>query len=252
MTGIAVIPARGGSKRIPRKNLRDLLGRPMMHWPIQAALAIPEVAEVIVSTDDDEIAGLAEGLGASVSGRRPKRLSEDEVPTAPVITYEISKYSERAAQPEFVVVLYPTSVFITSHDLSQMLKRLQDEVHKVQMVMAVCEFPAPIERAWRITDGDLGVPVYPGNRNRQSQEFSKTYYDVGQAYVSSAGAWFAIEDGKPFPTAMHELPVSGAWDINTDDDLLVAEALLGHLLSSGRVERPDGRKPNTSSSERST
>jgi len=235
MNGIAIIPARGGSKRVPRKNLRELLGRPMMQWPIQTALALSEVTEVIVSTDDDEIASLALKLGATVDGRRPSVLSEDHTPTAPVISYEISRYSARVSPPDFVVVLYPTSVFVGDHDLRMMLNRLQDDVKRVQMVMTACEYPAPIERAWKFTTGDLATPMHPDSRNRQSQDYSKRYYDVGQAYVSTATAWLEINDGATVPTALHLLPTSRAWDINTDEDMDVAEALLRNQQERSRA-----------------
>lgn len=240
MNGIAIIPARGGSKRVPRKNLRDLLGRPMMQWPIQAALALPEVAEVIVSTDDDEIAELAKGLGASVYGRRPGHLSKDHVPTAPVIAHEIAKQSERAGQPEFVMVLYPTSIFITGVDLSAMVKRLRTSNGQVRMVMTASEFPAPVERAWLKDEGDMGIPLDPGSRNRQSSEFRKHYFDAGQAYVSSSEAWQDIDKGRRVATALYVLPRSRSWDINTNDDLLIAEVLMQLQTTSGPMGGLDG------------
>lgn len=230
MSGIVVIPARGGSKRVPRKNLKLIGGRPMLGWPIGEALALEEVSEVIVSTDDDDIASLAQKLGASVHGRRPRHLCEDDTPTAPVITYEVEGFTHRNQAPDFVVVLYPTSIFITSQEISQMLRYLPVEGDGVQMVMTAIEFPAPIERAWRVRDGMLGEPLDPDSRNRQSQEFEKSYYDAGQAYVSTIGAWSDIAAGRPVPTALYILPPSRAWDINTHDDFLVAEALLKRCI----------------------
>ena len=235
MSGIAIIPARGGSKRVPRKNLRQILGRPMLERPINAALATQEVAEVIVSTDDDEVAALAENLGARVEGRRPEDLSQDHTPTAPVISYEIMKYAQRGKLPDFVIVLYPTSIFITDVDLSEMLKRLQTGSGQVQMVMTASEFPAPVERAWLIDEGDLGIPIDPGSRNRQSSEFRKHYFDAGQAYVSTAEAWQDIDKGKALPTALYVLPPSRSWDINTNDDLLIAEVLMQYQTTSGEM-----------------
>ena len=226
MTGIAIIPARGGSKRIPRKNLLDIAGRPMLDRPITAARDTQGVAEVIVSTDDDEIAELAVALGATVPGRRPDRLAADDTPTAPVVAYEVEGFTRVNGRPDFVIVLYPTSVFVTSADLDVMVTRLARRDSPVQMVMTVTAYPAPIERAWTIVGDDIGLVAEPSSRNRQSQEFREHFYDVGQAYVSTAEAWHEVDQGLSVSTALHVLPLWKSWDINTPDDFRMAEILL--------------------------
>lgn len=226
MTGLAIIPARGGSKRIPRKNLLDIAGRPMLDRPITAARDTQGVTEVIVSTDDDEIAELATALGATVPGRRPGHLSADDTPTAPVIAHEVERFTKVNGRPGFVIVLYPTSIFVTSADLDAMVGRLARPDSPVQMVMTVTAYPAPIERAWTIAGDDIGVVADPSSRNRQSQEFREYFYDVGQAYVSAADAWHRVDQGLPVSTALHVLPPWKSWDINTPDDFTMAEILL--------------------------
>lgn len=231
--GIAIIPARGGSKRIPRKNLLHIAGRPMIERPITAARSAKGVSRVIVSTDDDEIAELALGLGAVVDGRRPDRLSADDTPTAPVVVHEVERFCEGNEPPSFVVVLYPSSIFVDSADLDYMIGRLHSTECPVQMVMTVTKYPAPIERAWLLGERDLGVVANPTTRNQQSQAFPEHYYDVGQAYVSSPGAWQSLSDGSTVPTALHVLPPWKSWDINTPDDFAMAEVLLQHSTSAG-------------------
>lgn len=237
MTGLAIIPARGGSKRIPRKNLLDIAGRPMLDRPITAARDAKGVADVIVSTDDDEIAELATELGATVPGRRPDHLAADDTPTAPVVAYEVERFTQVKGRPDFVVVLYPTSIFVTSADLDAMVGRLARPDSPVQMVMTVTAYPAPIERAWTIAGDDIGVVADPSSRNRQSQEFREHFYDVGQAYVSRADTWDAIQHGRDAATALHVLPAWRAWDINSRDDLRVAERLLDDLEGRGSTDR---------------
>jgi pseudaminic acid cytidylyltransferase len=229
MSGIVIIPARGGSKRIPRKNLLKIAGVPMLARPIQSGLATPGVDAVLVSTDDDEIAEVATGLGASVRGRRPSSLAADETPTAPVVAYEVDQFRLENAEPEFVIVMYPTSVFISEVDLGRMLKRLRRTENPVDMILTATPYPAPIERAWRVMDGDVGVAATASTRNRQSQEFKEHFYDVGQAYVSRADTWARIHDGAEVRTALDILPSWKAWDINTPDDLKIAETLLASI-----------------------
>ena len=228
MNGVAIIPARGGSKRISRKNLMEIGGVPMLSRPIKTALAVPGVDVVIVSTDDDEIAGLSARLGAQVPGRRPSRLSSDDTPTAPVVSYELGRHRIDNGEPDFVIVMYPTSIFITEHDLQQMITRLNTVENPVEMVMTATSYPAPIERAWKLSDAGLGVAVDPASRSRQSQEFSESFYDVGQAYISRSDSWDRVVNGQELPTALHVLPPWRAWDINTYDDFRIAEALLSY------------------------
>jgi pseudaminic acid cytidylyltransferase len=226
MKGIAIIPARGGSKRIPRKNLLEIAGRPILERPISAALQVPEISEVVVSTDDQEIADLARSLGANVPGLRPPHLSLDETPTAPVIAYEVEEVCRAKEAPEFVVVLYPTSLFISSADLRAMIDSLGSIETSAEMVMTVVKFPAPIERAWRLGNSGVGIAADPSSRNRQSQEFEDHFYDAGQAYVSTATAWKRIAEGVDVTTALYPLPTWKSWDINTPDDLVMAEMIM--------------------------
>lgn len=203
----------------------------MLDRPINAARATRGVSDVIVSTDDDEIAELAVALGASVPGRRPDHLAADETPTAPVVTYEVERFSQVNGPPDFVVVLYPTSVFVTSEDLNEMVDRLGHTDNPVQMVLTVTTFPAPIERAWTLGPSDIGTMIDPSSRNRQSQEFREHFFDVGQAYASRTSTWDAIQHGRDVTTALRVLPAWRAWDINSWDDLRVAELLLAEFES---------------------
>jgi pseudaminic acid cytidylyltransferase len=246
--GIAVIPARGGSKRIPRKNLLRIAGRPMIERPIEAARSTKGVSHVIVSTDDEEIAELALELGAVVEGRRPKHLAADDTPTAPVVVHEVDRYCLENHAPSFVVVLYPSSIFVTSSDLQHMVQRLDSPDVPVEMVMTVTKYPAPIERAWLLGEGDLGIIANPSTRSQQSQAFPDHYYDVGQAYVSSPGAWRALDEGRTVPTALHILPPWKSWDINTPDDFAMAEVLLRHSSVAGHG--PKARETTPTGTER--
>ncbi len=238
MRGVAIIPARGGSKRIPRKNLITVAGLPMLARPISSANKLPNITEVIVSTDSDEIAELSISLGARVPGLRPDHLALDETPTAPVVAYELERFTQEHFAPDFVVVLYPTSLFVSSDDLADMTSRLESSVNPVEMVMTVVKYPAPVERAWRIRDADVGQLLDPESRNQNSQRFEERYYDAGQAYVSNLDAWIKVDAGIEVSTALYELPVSRCWDINTAEDLEIAEMMLrSPVKDSGVTDR---------------
>ena len=209
----------------------------MIERPITAARSATGVSHVIVSTDDDDIAELALGLGAVVDGRRPDNLAADDTPTAPVVVHEVERFREGNEPPSFVVVLYPSSIFVDSADLDRMIRRLNSSECPVQMVMTATKYPAPIERAWLLGERDLGVVANPSTRNQQSQAFPEHYYDVGQAYVSSPRAWHSLSEGGTVPTALHVLPPWKSWDINTPDDFAMAEVLLRHSTSTGQLAR---------------
>ena len=236
MGGIVVIPARGGSKRIPRKNLLPLNGRTMIERVISTAKSVTDVSTVLVSTDDQEIARYAREVGAITNGLRPPQLADDESPTAPVIEYELSKLPVPIGRPDFVVVMYPTSIFVDASQINQMVRTFLSQAEQVDMVMTVAEFPAPIERSWRSSKAGIGEEIYPGNRNKQSQDFEKHFYDVGQAYVSNESAWSLIKQDLPVRTSLFlmEDPVV---DINNPRDLALADAIIQSIETRKENER---------------
>lgn len=197
----------------------------MIDRPISAAYETGLVSDVIVSTDDDDIAELAERCGASIYSKRPRDLSADQTTTAPVINHELNEFFERGGSSEFVVVLYPTSIFVSSYDLVKMCGRLTDPQWPVEMVMTATKYPAPIERRWTLRPNGIAEQVNPDSRNRNSDSFPEFFYDAGQAYVSTVNAWTKIQHNEVLATALHVLPASRAWDINVPDDIIVANAL---------------------------
>jgi len=144
---VAVIPARGGSKRIPRKNIKPFAGKPMIAYAIEAAKASGCFDHIIVSTDDDEVAEIARAWGAEVPFMRPAELADDHTPTRPVINHAISTASSFYGMPEFVCCLYPTAAFVTATDLQQALKQLQDQ--KVDFVLSAAPFAYPVQHGFR-------------------------------------------------------------------------------------------------------
>lgn len=213
---LAIIPARGGSKRIPRKNIKPFCGKPMIAWSIEAALQSGCFDRIIVSTDDDEIAEVARAHGADVPFMRPLELSDDYTGTIPVIAHAIGWMNRNAGPVDFACCLYATAPFVQAEDL----RRGFDLLHRsgADYAFSVTRYPFPIQRAIRITT-DRRVEMFnPGYFNARSQDLEEAFHDAGQFYWGRAAAWLAgkplfSHDAAPVPLPRHRVQ-----DIDTAED----------------------------------
>ena len=184
---LAVIPARGGSKRIPRKNIREFAGKPMIAHAIDAALRCGLFDHVLVSTDDDEIASIAIAHGAEVPFRRPAELADDHTPTVPVVAHAIQACRNMGWPVTHACCIYPGVPFISVEDIAA-AHALLDECEAAYS-FPVTEFPSAIQRALRrLPDGRM-QPFYPEYELTRSQDLEPAYHDVGQFYWGKADAW---------------------------------------------------------------
>lgn len=219
---IAIIPARGGSKRIPRKNIKPFAGKPMIAYAINAAHESKAFDRVVVSTDDEEIARIAREFGAETPFARPAELADDFTPTVPVIAHAINTCMQAGWQVEAACCIYPGVPLIQSKDICDALSVLQQG--NARYVFPVTSFPAAIQRALR-RDVDGGVhPFHPEYVNTRTQDLEPAYYDAGQFYWGQAQAWL---DGLNIHANGQSivLPEWRVVDIDTPDDWLRAEAL---------------------------
>lgn len=220
---LAVIPARGGSKRIPRKNVRHFCGKPMIAWSIEAALASGCFAEVIVSTDDDEIASVARRYGARVPFIRPPELSDDHTGTIPVIAHAIRWQQSFAEPPTEVCCIYATAPFIRIEDLqagADILARTGSDYS-----FSVTSYPFPIQRAVRINEDNQIEMFFPEQFNTRSQDLVEGWHDAGQFYWGRTAAWL---EGKVIfgpSSSPVRLPRYRVQDIDTEEDWARAEFL---------------------------
>lgn len=220
---VAIIPARGGSKRIPRKNVRPISGRPLIAWAIDSALQSGEFEKVIVSTDDDEIADIALACGADVPFRRPIELADDFTPTIPVIAHAIETLRAQDLVVDEVCCIYPGAIFVTPTDLTR-ARQLLHAVPDADYVMAVVEYAHPIQRALAIAPSGLTIPVAAEHKLTRTQDLPPRYFDAGQFYWGHARAWIeAIPVHER--AAAYVLKRSQAVDIDTNDDWFLAERL---------------------------
>jgi len=224
---VAVIPARGGSKRILRKNLRDFLGVPLVVRTIRTVLDSNLFERVVVSTDDDEIAELAKAAGAEVPFLRPAELATDEAPTAPVIVHAIEQVeSIFEMQIEFVCVVYPAAVLLSPDDLVQAAELLTST--EIDAVISTIEFPSAIERALRVNEAGFIEMEWPQHRLTRSQDLPTHFYDAGQFYFTLSEYWSDQVSAKPdSEQRVRPYPMQRwqAVDIDTEDDWTFAEKL---------------------------
>lgn len=234
MTAIAIIPARGGSKRIPRKNVRKFCGKPMIAWSIQTARACGCFDRVIVSTDDEEIAEVAREFGAEVPFMRPGQLADDHTATRPVINHAIREVGRIATPPEWVCCLYPTAPFARAEDLNSAFLQLKKE--SLDFVISAATFAYPIQRSFRIHRDGAMERIFPENRTARSQDLEEVYHDAGQFYWGRSGAFLAELDTISATSRAYLLPRYRVHDIDTEEDWLRAELVFHALQCKAGVE----------------
>lgn len=220
---LAVIPARGGSKRIPRKNIRDFCGLPMIARSIQAAQESGCFDRILVSTDDAEIAVVARQYGAITPFIRPVELSDDHTGTIPVIAHAIDWMQRQGERVDEVCCIYATAPFVQAEDLRRGLALLQEK--KADYAFTVTSYPFPIQRAVRINERGEVEMFQPEHFATRSQDLEEAYHDAGQFYWGQAQAWLAQQPvfaGRSVPLV---LPRSRVQDIDTAEDWARAELL---------------------------
>lgn len=220
MNSIAIIPARGGSKRIPRKNIRFFLGKPIMAYSIETALNSDLFDEVMVSTDDDEIAHVAKQNGASVPFLRSAETANDFAGIAEVLLEVIAGYQAMGRRFDTVCCLFPTAPLILDSDLRAGLDKLN--AGGFDSVFPVTRFQYPIWRSLRMEE-DRVLMNWPENYPKRSQDLPPAFHDCGQFYWLHVDRF--IEARRVFTenSGAIELPSTRVQDIDTEDDWRIAE-----------------------------
>lgn len=223
---IALIPARGGSKRIPRKNIRPFAGRPMIGWPIAAARASGLFDHVIVSTDDEEIAEVARAQGAEVPFMRPDHLADDFTPAREAIVDAVETMEEIVGQKvERLCCIYATAAFVQAADLQQ-ARRTLDGVAEGGFVFAAASYPHPVHRA--MTEGEAGIGMlFPDYAKTRTQDLPEAFHDAGMFYWGRRDAFVSRAPMFNPASRPHVMPRQRALDIDTPQDWDFAEALFG-------------------------
>jgi pseudaminic acid cytidylyltransferase len=232
MTALAVIPARGGSQRIPRKNLKRFNGEPMIVGSIRTALNSGLFDRVVVSTDDEEIADVARQHGADVPFMRPPELADAFTGTGPVVQHAIRSLD---AHYDFTCCIYATAPLLQPRFLRQGFEALQAAPDKA-FAFSVCSFGFPIQRALKINDDGSLDAMHPEFRHVRSQDLPPAYQDAGQFYWGRSEAWLrgdVIFSPLSLPVI---LPRHLVQDIDDEEDWRRAEYLYAALKAGGEIE----------------
>jgi len=218
---VAVIPARGGSKRIPNKNVKDFAGRPIIAHSIDAARNSGLFDRIIVSTDSDQIAEVAVAAGADVPFRRPAELSNDHAGTAPVIVHALDWLKQAGTPATYACCIYATAPFVRTEDLQRGLETLKTT--NVTSVLSVTTFAFPIFRALKIGEDNSLSMFWPENRLKRSQDLPEAFHDAGQFYWVNAEKFMADPNLYSADALPVILPRYLVQDIDTLEDWETAE-----------------------------
>lgn len=218
---LAVITARGGSKRIPKKNIKDFCGKPILAYSIEAALKSAVFDEVMVSTDSEEIAEVAKKYGAKVPFMRSEKNSDDFATTKDVLLEVFERYIEMGNDLEYACCIYPTAPFITAEKIREGRALLSRE--NVYMVNPIVKFSFPPQRGLFIDENNIIQLKWPENRDKRSQDLENIYHDCGQFYWYNVKEFMkrdGIMDGFSAPVIIDDLYVQ---DIDNESDWEIAE-----------------------------
>jgi len=231
---VAIIPARGGSKRIARKNLKLFNGLPMIVWSIRAALDSGLFDQVVVSTDDQEIAEVARAHGAQVPFMRPPALADDFTGTAAVIVHALETLLEQGQHFDYACCIYATAPLLQARYLEQGLQRLIQHPQK-SYAFSVCGFAAVVQRALTVDAEGALEALYPQYRETRSQDLPEAYHDAGQFYWGRTLAWLrgdVLFSSRSLPVILPRYLVQ---DIDTLEDWKRAEYLYAALKAGGEL-----------------
>lgn len=228
MNNIAIIPARGGSKRIPRKNIKEFCGQPIIAWSIQAAIESRLFSKVVVSTDDPEIASISRAYNAETPFLRPADLADDYTPTVPVINHALQYLEENGESFDYVCCLYATAPFVSKRSLEESYQLISKSSY--DYVFPITEFPFSIQRALRVNENGALNMLYPEHALTRSQDLEVFYHDAGQFYWGYSSIWkknLPLLNSKAKGIKLTQDQVR---DIDTIEDWLIAESLFKRKL----------------------
>jgi pseudaminic acid cytidylyltransferase len=231
----AVIPARGGSKRIPRKNLKEFRGKPVLAWSIEAALTSELFDHVIVSTEDEVVAETARAHGADVPFMRPEALAGDHVGIIEVIDHATRFLREQGDAPEVVCCIFATAPLIDPGNLAEGLRKLQDG--DWQYVFGATTFAYPVQRAFTRSEKGGVDMMFPENIEKRSQDLPEVYHDAGQFYWGRSETWISGDKIFSPRSTVVMVPRWRAQDIDTPEDWDFLERL-ATLASLDQHEHP--------------
>ncbi|MEO1609833.1 MAG: pseudaminic acid cytidylyltransferase [Pseudomonadota bacterium] len=232
---LIILPARGGSKRIPRKNIKNICGQPMIYWPLTELNKAFDKSKIIISTDDQEVINTVENIGLHVPFKRPSSLADDYTGTTPVIQHALEWYERNVAVVDYVIVVYPTAVLLDIEDIIWAFNTLYED-EDCQQVMSATHFPFPIQRAVYTNQQGYAQMFEPENFTKRSQDLTPAMHDAGQFYIYRAQA---LREGNLLTSSnvrLHVLPRYRVVDIDTIEDFELAELMMKFIDYCGNKD----------------
>ncbi|MBR3397288.1 MAG: pseudaminic acid cytidylyltransferase [Lachnospiraceae bacterium] len=220
MSSVAIITARGGSKRIPKKNIKEFCGKPIIAYSIEAALQADVFDEVMVSTDSEEIADIARFYGADVPFMRSEKTASDYATTRDVLMEVIDEYKKRGMEFDDMTCIYPTAPFVTARKLKDAVALFQNT--RSSLLIPVVKFSYPPQRAYVINHGQLQFK-WEEYRSTRSQDIEPFYHEAGQFYCYDIKDYLAADGAIKENIIPFILPESEVQDIDTEEDWKMAE-----------------------------
>ena len=225
---IAIIPARAGSKRVPKKNFRDFCGKPMIAWTIEKLKQCKIIDEIIVSTDSLEIQKISETYGAIAPFLRPEKLSDDFATASAVIKHSLEWYLGNNEMPSLVLSIYPTAILVPAEKINEAVEIIHHT--KSKKLLTVLKYSHPIQRAIFKNKNNLSEIFFPENIQKRTQDFQTSYYDAGQFYLTYPQV--ILNDENLLTNAsMLVLSDTEAVDIDTEKDFLRASEIFNSIRS---------------------
>lgn len=231
MSAIAIITARGGSKRIPRKNIKIFNGKPIINYSIEAVLKSGIFDEVMVSTDDEEIAGISKKAGASVPFFRSRETSTDTATTADVLLEVLDRYEDMGRTFEYGCCIYPTAPFVTARKLKEAMDKLVES--GAESIVPMQEFSYPPQRGLFIDDNGLVKMLHPEYATTRSQDLQKQYHECGQFYIFRNDAFKIQKDTTMERSIPYIIDPVESQDIDNESDWILAELKYRFLTEQG-------------------
>ena len=222
---LAILPARGGSKRIKKKNIKIFNGKPMIYWSLKTLIKSNLFHKIIVSTEDKKIKDLSIKFGADIIVERPKKLADDFTGTQEVINHSIKYLENQNLKFDYVSCVYPCSPFLKISDLKKALKL---SFTSEKFIFPVLEYSHPIQRAmFKKKNKDLYF-LNKKNQNRRTQDFKKTFYDAGQFYFAKKKTWLSKKKMHSFAKGI-VVPNWRVIDIDNNEDWIKAQKISKYL-----------------------
>jgi pseudaminic acid cytidylyltransferase len=224
---ICIIPARGGSKRIPRKNIKNFFGKPIISYSIESAINSRLFDEIMVSTDDAEIADISSKYGASVPFLRSHANSDDHTGTGDAVNEVLNKYLEMGIEYTITCCLYPTAPLLSSKRIEEAFEKLSNS--EFDVIFPVAKYKPTVFRSFRITDDSHVEMNFPEHEKSRSQDLPDSYYDAGQFYLFRTNNFFNLKNKNNFGRykGVIILDESEVQDIDTPEDWQLAELKYG-------------------------